>query len=64
MIDGKETQQTGTTRVFGTPSLSTAEKFSYEIRASWMVEGELVTRLRSASGRGGDRVIVDFTLTK
>jgi uncharacterized protein (TIGR03000 family) len=64
MIDGKETKQTGPTRVFGTPPLSTAEKFSYEIRASWMVEGQLVTRLRAASGRGGDRVIVDFTSSK
>lgn len=64
LIDRQETKQTGTTRVFATPSLSTAEEVTYEVRATWEVDGKPITKLRAATGKGGDRVVVDFTKSK
>ena len=64
MIDGKATQQAGPTRTFVTPSLSTQESVTFEVRVQWTDNGKPITKLQAATGRGGDRVVVDFVASR
>jgi uncharacterized protein (TIGR03000 family) len=63
-INRQPTNQTGSFRVFQTPSISTTEEVTYEVRATWEQEGKTITKLKAATGKGGERVIVDFTTVK
>jgi uncharacterized protein (TIGR03000 family) len=61
-IDGKKTTQTGDVRFFESPPLAAGRQYVYEVRASWTVDGEEVTKTRRVTVRAGDRAVVDFTV--
>ena len=60
-FDGTLTNQTGTERVFSTPSLTMGSTYSYEVRASWLQGGQELTQRRAISVTPGQTTVVDFT---
>jgi len=60
-FDGNATQQTGTDRLFHTPSLQAGVANTYRIRASWMQGGREVTQERVVNVNPGQRLAVDFS---
>jgi len=59
-FDGQATQQTGTDRLFSTPTLSDGATGVYRIRASWTQDGREVIQERSVTVTPGQTFIVDF----
>jgi uncharacterized protein (TIGR03000 family) len=59
-IDGAEAQGTGPTRKFATPPLATDAAYTYELRAEWLVDGLTTTVTKTATGRAGERLVVEF----
>jgi uncharacterized protein (TIGR03000 family) len=55
------TQQTGTTRSFVTPAVELGRKYSYDIRAEVMRQGQLVSQTQHITFQAGQRVEVDFS---
>jgi uncharacterized protein (TIGR03000 family) len=60
-FDGTLTNQTGTERVFNTPSLTMGAAYTYQVRASWMQGGQEVSHQRAVSVSPGRTTVVDFT---
>jgi uncharacterized protein (TIGR03000 family) len=60
MFDGNATQETGTDRLFVTPSLPTGKDLYYTVQASWMENGQRVSREKRIQVRPGDNLTVDF----
>lgn len=60
-FDGNATQQTGTNRLFSTPTLTQGATATYTIRAAWMQQGREVTQERQVSVGPGQTFTVDFT---
>jgi len=60
-FDGNATQQTGTDRLFHTPSLQAGVANTYRIRATWMQDGREMTQERVVSVTPGRMSMVDFT---
>jgi uncharacterized protein (TIGR03000 family) len=60
-FDGKKTTQTGDVRFFESPVLEPGRAYVYEVRATWTVDGEEITKVRRVTVRAGDRATVDFT---
>jgi uncharacterized protein (TIGR03000 family) len=56
-----KTSQTGTTRQFVTPPLTPGQTFTYDIRATWMDNGQPVTQTRQVRVEAGKASMVDFT---
>ena len=59
-FDGTATNQTGTDRLFHTPSLA-AGSYSYRIKATWTQNGREVTQERNVPVMAGRLSVVDFT---
>jgi uncharacterized protein (TIGR03000 family) len=57
-FDGAQTSQTGTDRLFQTPSLTS--QGTYRIRAAWMQNGQEMTQERVVNVSPGQNVLVDF----
>ena len=57
----EQTVQKGTERYYFSPPLSPGKPVSYDVRASWSEEGQLVEQTRTAKAKPGDLVTVDFT---
>jgi uncharacterized protein (TIGR03000 family) len=60
-FDGNRTSQTGTERLFSTPSLTMGSRYSYQIRASWMQGAREVSQERTVSVTPGQTTLVDFS---
>jgi uncharacterized protein (TIGR03000 family) len=60
-FDGAATMQTGTDRLFNTPSLTIGSTYNYRVRAAWMQDGREVTQERTASVTPGQTTMVDFS---
>jgi uncharacterized protein (TIGR03000 family) len=60
-FDGSPTTQRGPARTFTTPSLDPGRTFTYELRATWMANGQQVTQTRAVQVGAGKRSLVDFT---
>jgi len=60
-FDGSLTQQTGTQRIFTTPSLGTTGVYRYTLRASWSQNGQPVTQDRTIAVTPGRTTLVDFS---
>jgi uncharacterized protein (TIGR03000 family) len=60
-FDGSLTSQTGTDRLYHTPSLTAGSTYSYQIRASWTQDGREVSQERTISLTPGKTTMVDFT---
>jgi uncharacterized protein (TIGR03000 family) len=61
-IDGAATRQTGTTRRFVSPPLTTDRTYSYEVRARWTADGKAVEQTQNVSVQAGATVAVAFPL--
>jgi uncharacterized protein (TIGR03000 family) len=60
-FDGALTQQSGTDRMFHTPSLTVGSTYNYRIRASWMQGNREMTQERTVSVTPGATAVADFT---
>jgi uncharacterized protein (TIGR03000 family) len=60
-FDGEATKQKGTERYYFTEPLPPGKDVYYDVRASWSDEGHLVEQTRTALGKPGNLVTVDFT---
>jgi uncharacterized protein (TIGR03000 family) len=59
-IDGNPTTQTGATRAYVTPALTPGQKYSYELKARWMENGQPVEKTQKVSFLAGNQVQVNF----
>lgn len=60
-FDGALTKQTGTDRLFHTPTLVPGSSYSYRIRAAWTQNGEEMVQESVVSVSAGQTSVVDFT---
>lgn len=60
-FNGQVTTQTGTTRRFVTPPLNPEGDYSYEVKVSWMRDGQPVDETRQLSVTAGAFRQVNFT---
>ena len=59
-FDGSLTSQTGTDRLYHTPSLAPGGTYSYRIRASWTQNGEPMIQEQVVSVTPGQTSVADF----
>jgi uncharacterized protein (TIGR03000 family) len=59
-FNDQPTNQTGTLRQFATPPLVPGHVYSYDVRATWMVNGQPVTQSREVRVTPGQTSTVDF----
>jgi uncharacterized protein (TIGR03000 family) len=59
-FNGKMTNQTGTQRLFVTPPLTPGQTYTYEITATWMVNGQPVTRTQQVRVEANKQATVNF----
>jgi len=59
-FDGDKTTQTGSLREFITPVLEPGQRYTYEIKAQWVENGQEVVRTRKMDIYAGDRLMVNF----
>jgi uncharacterized protein (TIGR03000 family) len=59
-VQGMKTSRTGTFRQFVSPPLEPGSNYTYEIRARWMQDGQVVDRTQTISVQAGASVNVDF----
>ncbi len=60
-VDGVKTAQTGADRLFESPPADAGREVRYELTAKWVENSAAVVRTRTASGKPGETVRVDFT---
>jgi uncharacterized protein (TIGR03000 family) len=60
-IDGAPTTQTGTDREFQTPPLEPGRVFTYQVRARWTQNGQMMDQTRTAEVRAGGMTMLVFT---
>jgi uncharacterized protein (TIGR03000 family) len=63
-FDGQKTIQTGTRRSFTTPVLEKGHSYHYEVRASWIKDGQRIEETRSVPVSAGASVSVVFPTPK
>lgn len=59
-LEGIRMSQPGTFRRFVTPPLMPGRGYRYDVTASWIANGQLVTQSQKIGIRAGERVTVDF----
>jgi uncharacterized protein (TIGR03000 family) len=59
-FDGTATTSTGAVREFDTPPLVPGRRYTYDVKATWMQDGQEVTRTQSVRFSAGDRIEVLF----
>jgi len=59
-VDGTKTNLTGPSRRFMSPALTPGKKFTYEVRAEWKEQGEVVRETQRVVVYAGAQVSVDF----
>ena len=59
-LEGVKTRQTGTSRVFVSPPLTSGRQYVYEVRARWMENGQPVEQTRSLTVAAGQRFTIHF----
>jgi uncharacterized protein (TIGR03000 family) len=60
-IEGQQTKQSGTERVFVSPPLEQGKDYNYTVKATWNDGGREVTREKTVTFRVGQEVGIDFT---
>jgi uncharacterized protein (TIGR03000 family) len=63
-IEGDKTAQTGTDRVFRSPTLEAGRTYTYEVKVRWMKKGEPAEDTRTVRVRAGEQSRVDFLETQ
>jgi uncharacterized protein (TIGR03000 family) len=59
-FDDTQTQQTGTNRVFTSPSLEPGKSYTYKVRATWTENGQETTSTKDVLIQAGRTTTVDF----
>jgi len=59
-FDGNATKQTGTERIFVSPSLAPDNRYIYTVKARWNDNGQTIDRERRVEFQPGQPVTVDF----
>ena len=59
-FDGDKTSQTGQVRTFTSPGLEPGKVYTYEVRARWFRNRDVVNMTQKISVTAGQRVTVDF----
>lgn len=59
-IDDQPTTSKGDVRIFATPSLAAGENFGYDLKAAYIVDGQLRTVNKRVTVRAGEETAVDF----
>ena len=59
-FDGTASPQRGALREFRTPAIEPGKKYSYELKARWTENGQVVERNRKVTFEAGQSVLVDF----
>jgi uncharacterized protein (TIGR03000 family) len=59
-VDGNVVNRTGETWRYTTPALRNGQRQSYEVKASWTVDGKVVNQNRTVTVEPGGRMTVDF----
>jgi uncharacterized protein (TIGR03000 family) len=60
-IEGRKTQQQGTTREFVSPPLDPGRSYTYTVRASWVENGKPVEQTRTVPVQANGTATADFT---
>jgi len=60
-VQGQQTQQRGTERVFTSPPLTPGSEYTYSVKAKWMENGQPQERTLPVTVRPGQTIPVDFT---
>lgn len=60
-VDGQLVNRTGDAWRYTTPSLRNGQRQSYQVKASWNVDGRIVSQTRTVTVEPGGRMNVDFT---
>jgi uncharacterized protein (TIGR03000 family) len=55
------TQQVGAVRQFQSESLDPSSNYTFQVRARWMQNGQMMDQTRQVSARAGQSYLVDFT---
>jgi uncharacterized protein (TIGR03000 family) len=63
-VDDAPTRQTGTERLFQSPSLRAGKKYTYTLKATWKENGRNQSVIRKVGVEPGQRTIVDLTKEK
>ena len=61
-FDDETTTQSGTNRVFNSPTLEPDKSYTYTVRATWMEDGKEVTRTKDVKVQAGRAATVDFRM--
>jgi uncharacterized protein (TIGR03000 family) len=59
-LEGQPTRQTGPVREFETPPLEPGRKYEYQIKASWIKNGRMVSDTQTVTFRAGETPSVTF----
>jgi uncharacterized protein (TIGR03000 family) len=59
-FEGQNTQQTGFDRLFISPELQSGQNYVYTVKATWMQNGQEISREKKVHVRAGQGVVVDF----
>ncbi|HEV3255482.1 MAG TPA: TIGR03000 domain-containing protein [Gemmataceae bacterium] len=62
-LEGAKTKQTGTSRLFVSPSLNAGEEYTYEVRVRWTQDGREVEQVQQVAVHAGDRLHLTFPAT-
>jgi len=60
-VGGELTSQTGSERVFASPSIQPGRTYTYEVKARWMQEGEPVEQVKQVRVQANEMTTVDFS---
>ena len=60
-FQGAKTTQTGTVRHFLSPSITAGYRYAYSVQATWMENGQAITKSRSFEVQPGDVVQIVFS---
>jgi uncharacterized protein (TIGR03000 family) len=63
-VEGKLTQQRGTSREYQSPPIDPNRNFVYDVRARWTQDGKEVEQTKTVRVRANDIATVDFTASK
>jgi uncharacterized protein (TIGR03000 family) len=59
-FDGFKTKKTGLARQFVTPALTPGQTYVYEVRATWMENGQVISQTRDVRVEPGKKIVVVF----
>ena len=59
-MNNQPTKSQGPVRLYSSPPLTQGDRYQYEIRVEWTVEGQKVSKSKTLIGKPGERLVADF----